>query len=62
MWYGTGTPRWVVRPQPLQVAPFVGFCVRVSIILFDRYMSSELDRLIGDTPLFSEVPFIFIIV
>jgi len=59
MWYGTGTPRWVVRPQPLQVAPFVGFCVRVSIILFDRYMSSELDRLIGDTPLFSGVPFIF---
>ena len=59
MWYGTGTPRWVVRPQPLQVVPFVGFCVRVSIILFDRYMSSELDRLIGDTPLFSGVPFIF---
>ena len=25
---------------------------RVSIILFDRYMSSELDRVIGDTPLF----------
>jgi len=24
----------------------------VSIILFDRYMSSELDRVIGDTPLF----------
>ena len=34
---------------------------RVSIILLDRYMSSELDRVIGDTPLFNEVPFIFYI-
>ena len=31
----------------------------MSIILFDRYVSSKLDRVIGDTPLFSEVPFIF---
>ena len=35
---------------------------RVSIILLGRYVSTELDRLIGDTPLFSEVPFIFMII
>ena len=35
---------------------------RVSIILLDRCVLTELDRVIGDTPLFNEVPFIFIVV